>query len=307
MRGKVIKSTGSFHWIVDEEGNQITCRLKGNIRLKNYKFTNPVAVGDEVVFEPSVGKEGLIEEILPRRNYIIRRSVKLSKQAHIIASNIDQAILVVTLAEPKTYAEFIDRYLVTAEAYHIPAILLFNKTDIYQSKEREELKFLMEIYLGIGYPCLAISASSDKDLDQVKELLQGKTTLFSGYSGVGKSTIVNRIDPSLNLRTGDISTHHGSGKHTTTNAEMHELKGVGFIIDTPGIKGLGVLDIRKEELSHYFLEMRAVLANCKYNNCVHIDEPGCAVKEAVEMGKIAESRYRSYLKIYYDEEGESYR
>lgn len=301
-KGRVIKSTGSFYAVQNEQGI-FNCRLKGNIRLKNYKFTNPVVVGDIVDFHKTEDKEGIIESIHERKNYIVRKSVNLSKQAHILAANIDLAILMVTLSEPKTYPEFIDRYLVTAEAYHIPAAIIFNKVDLHDESMDEELDELFELYSALEYSCYKIAANDSNSLDGVKDLFRDKTTLISGYSGVGKSTLINQLDPHLDLKTEKISEQHKSGKHATTFAEMHQIKDLGYIIDTPGIKGLGVLSIQKEELSHYFLEMRSLLPNCKFNNCVHIDEPCCAIKKALDMGEIQPSRYKSYLGIYYEDEG----
>jgi ribosome biogenesis GTPase len=301
-KGRVIKTTGSFYAVQNEQGI-FNCRLKGNIRLKNYKFTNPVVVGDIVDFHKTEDKEGIIESIHERKNYIVRKSVNLSKQAHILAANIDLAILMATLSEPKTYPEFIDRYLVTAEAYHIPAAIIFNKVDLHDESMDEELDELFELYSALEYSCYKIAANDSNSLDGVKDLFRDKTTLISGNSGVGKSTLINQLDPHLDLKTEKISEQHKSGKHATTYAEMHQIKDLGYIIDTPGIKGLGVLSIQKEELSHYFLEMRSLLPNCKFNNCVHIDEPGCAIKKALDMGEIQPSRYKSYLGIYYEDEG----
>lgn len=301
-KGRVIKSTGSFYAVQNEQGI-FNCRLKGNIRLKNYKFTNPVVVGDIVDFHKTEDKEGIIESIHERKNYIVRKSVNLSKQAHILAANIDLAILMATLSEPKTYPEFIDRYLVTAEAYHIPAAIIFNKVDLHDESMDEELDELFELYSALEYSCYKIAANDSNSLDGVKDLFRDKTTLISGNSGVGKSTLINQLNPHLDLKTEKISEQHKSGKHATTYAEMHQIKDLGYIIDTPGIKGLGVLSIQKEELSHYFLEMRSLLPNCKFNNCVHIDEPGCAIKKALDMGEIQPSRYKSYLGIYYEDEG----
>ena len=307
MKGRVFKSTGSFYWIRDEKGEEYICRLKGNIRLKNYKFTNPAAVGDIVEFAKTTVGEGNIEDILPRKNYIVRKSVNLSKQAHILASNVDQAVMIATLAEPKTYPEFIDRFLVTAEAYHIPAAIIFNKTDIYEKPMMDELQDLVATYETIGYPCFTISALKDEKLNEIRELLNGKTSLITGYSGAGKSTLINKLDPSMELKTQKVSTQHKAGLHTTTYAEMHKLDNSGYVIDTPGIKGIGVLGIKREELSHYFLEMRALLPGCKFNNCVHIDEPHCAIKNALKEKRIATSRYKSYLNIYMEDDGEIYR
>ncbi len=307
MKGTVIKTTGSFYWVKDSDKNILECRLKGNLRLKDYKFTNPVVVGDKVNIEESSSGDWLISGIEERRNYIVRRSINLSKQMHIIASNIDQAVLMATISHPKTYLEFIDRYLVTAEAYHIPSVIIFNKTDLYSEQELAELDEYFDLYTSIGYKCIKLSALKDENIDEVREMMKDKITLFSGYSGVGKSTLLNRLDSDLNLKTSEVSeAYDKSGKHTTTFAEMHEVKGVGMVIDTPGIKGLGVINIPKEEISHYFPEMLDLIPNCKFHNCLHIDEPKCAIKKAIEDGRISISRYKSYLSIY-DEEKEKYR
>lgn len=306
MKGTVTKTTGSFYWVRDDKNIIYECRLRGNLRLKDYKFTNPVVVGDSVIFEKSGESDYLIQSIEKRKNYIVRRSVKLSKQIHIIASNIDQAVLMITIAEPKTYLEFVDRYLVTAEAYHIPAVLLFNKADLCNEKEAEEMKAYINLYRKIGYKCIELSALKDDSFDEIKKIMKDKITLFSGYSGVGKSTLLNRLDPTLNIKTSEISESFKAGKHTTTFAEMHEVKNLGMVIDTPGIKGLSVIDIPKEEISHYFPEMLELLSECKFHNCTHIDEPSCAIKKALEEEKIDLSRYRSYLSIF-DEEADKYR
>lgn len=306
MNGVVVKTTGSFYRVRDPEGNFYECRLKGNLRLRDYKFTNPVVVGDKVSFNIRGADEYVISDLEERKNYIVRRSINLSKQIHIIAANIDQAVLMITLKNPKTYLEFIDRYLVTAEAYHIPSILLFNKTDIYSEKLKTELSEIVELYNKIGYKCIQLSALKDDGFEEIKNVLKEKITLFSGYSGVGKSTLLNRLDSSLNLKTSEVSEAFSGGKHTTTFAEMHEVKDIGMVIDTPGIKGLGVIDIPKEEVSHYFPEMLQDIDQCKFHNCTHIDEPSCAVKDLIEKGEIALSRYKSYLSIF-NEERDKYR
>ena len=300
MRGVVYKSTGSWYVVKGENGLFYECRIKGKFRIQGIKNTNPIAVGDFVLFElekKSVIEQGVIYEILPRTNYIIRRSVNLSKQTHIIASNIDCAFLVVTLNNPPTYTLFIDRFLATAEAYSIPTILLFNKIDTYNSDELAEIKYLAAMYRQIGYKCIGISAITGKNMNQVKELMIGKTSLISGHSGVGKSTLINTISPELNLRTASISEQHLQGQHTTTFAEMFDLDFQGRIIDTPGIKGFGVVDMQKEEVSDFFPEFFALKNQCKFNNCLHIDEPHCAVKQALERDELWWSRYRSYLQI----------
>lgn len=308
MEGQVIKSTGSWYSVRVESGALYNCRIKGKLRIKGIKSTNPVVVGDLVQFETEgEGDEGIIKDILPRKNYIIRKSINLSKRSHIIASNIDQALLMVTLTHPVTYSAFIDRFLVTAAAYHVPVVILFNKVDLLEDQDREQLEEWKTVYEKIGYTCHAISLHSDPDLELLNELMRDKVSVISGHSGVGKSTLINCLDPNIELRTSEVSDTHQSGVHTTTYAEMLTLASGAHIIDTPGIKGLGVIDIEKEILSHYFLEMLPLLPECRFNNCVHIKEPGCAVKAAVENGQIAEFRYKNYLGIYYDDVDEVYR
>ncbi len=305
MKGTVYKSTGSWYTVKTPEGEFYECRIKGKFRISGIKSTNPVAVGDHVAFElESTGDEtyGVINEIKERKNYIIRKSVNLSKQTHIIAANIDQVFLLVTLNNPKTYTSFIDRFLATAEAYDIPAILLFNKVDTYDADELAEIKYLAALYRDIGYTCVGISAKTGKNVDQVRDLMQGKTSMFSGHSGVGKSTLVNRIDPALDLRTAEISEQHMQGQHTTTFAEMFDLQDGSRIIDTPGIKGFGIVDMEKEEIGDYFPEFFELKSECKFNNCLHLDEPKCAVKDALERDELAWSRYRSYVDMVTGEE-----
>jgi len=308
MEGVVIKSTGTWLQVSENESRKvIDCRIKGKIRIKEGMLTtNPVAVGDRVKFEFESDGNGIISEVLPRKNYIIRKSVNLSRQAHIIASNIDQALLFFTIKQPDIPLGFIDRFLVTAEAYHIPVIILFNKSDIYNEEELETVKALMYQYEKIGYKCLIHSTINDSP-DVIISLLKDKVTLLTGHSGVGKSSLVNSVQPDLDLRTNDISSHHDKGQHTTTFAEMFELNFGGSIIDSPGIKGFGLIDMDKSELCHYFPEMRGLSDQCKFHNCKHINEPGCAIKKAVEEGKIWESRYYNYLSVYEDDEGENYR
>ncbi|WP_457617708.1 ribosome small subunit-dependent GTPase A [Lutibacter sp.] len=307
MKGVVIKSTGSWYTIYIENGKKIDCRLKGKFRIKGIKSTNPVAVGDYVNFEFEQGKEtGVINKIFDRKNYIIRKSVNLSKQTHIIAANIDTAFLLVTLDSPPTSAGFIDRFLATAEAYNIPAVIIFNKIDMCTGALLEKKKALENIYTTIGYRCIDISATKNINIDKLIALMKGKTTMFSGHSGVGKTTLINAIGPSLNLKTAEISKQHKQGLHTTTFAEMFELSFGGFIIDTPGIKGFGVVDFEPQEISHYFVEFFKLSSKCKFNNCLHINEPKCAVKEALENNEIAHSRYNSYLQIIAGDE-EHYR
>ena len=309
MKGVVYKSTGSWYTVKSLQGTFYECRIKGKFRIEGLKSTNPIAVGDWVVFEiETKGDEtiGVISKIEKRDNYIVRKSVNLSKQTHIIASNIDIAFLLITLKDPPTFTTFIDRFLVTAEAYHIQAVLLFNKVDTYNEEELLEVKFLAALYRGIGYQCLGISAKTGKNIDVVKQLMTNKVTMFSGHSGVGKSTLINKIEPSLNLKTSEISEQHHQGQHTTTFAEMFDLSFGAQIIDTPGIKGFGIVEVEREELADYFPEFFRLKEHCKFNNCLHLEEPKCAVKEALENEEIAWSRYKSYLQILEGEEG-SYR
>ncbi len=304
MKGKVIKSTGSWYSVLVESGKIVECGIKGKFRIAGIKTTNPIAVGDNVELEMEADGRGVIHKVDERKNYIIRKSINLSKQSHIIAANVDQAFLIVTLAFPRTSAGFIDRFLLTAEAYHIPTSIIFNKVDLFEDdvKAMTELDAFISIYEKIGYKCYKVSATKNKAIDVLKELTKDKITLVSGHSGVGKSTLVNAMDSRLDLRTGEISDMHSKGKHTTTFAEMHPLAYGGFIIDTPGIKELGLVDMEKEEISGYFPEMRALKNQCKFNNCIHINEPKCAVIEAVEKGEIAQSRYNSYIGIMNGEE-----
>lgn len=309
MNGTVYKSTGSWYTVKAENGEFYDCRIKGKFRIKGIKSTNPVAVGDNVKFEiEHIGDEtiGIIATIEDRKNYIIRKSVNLSKQTHIIAANLDQVFLLVTLNNPKTYPVFIDRFLATAEAYDITVTLLFNKIDTYSPEELDEVKYLAKLYRDIGYTCIGISARTGKNVDQVKELMKGKTSMFAGHSGAGKSTLINSIEPTFDIKTAEISEQHMQGQHTTTFAEMFDLSFGGRIIDTPGIKGFGVVDMEKEEIGDYFREFFALKGGCKFNNCLHLDEPGCAVKEALEKGTISWSRYKSYVQMLTGEE-ESYR
>ncbi|NGX84595.1 ribosome small subunit-dependent GTPase A [Aequorivita sp. KMM 9714] len=305
MKGIVYKSTGSWYSVKAEDGTFYDCRIKGKFRIGGIKSTNPVAVGDHVLFDvDKKGDEtvGVIKHIEERENYIIRKSVNLSKQTHIIASNIDVAFLLITLNNPPTFTTFIDRFLVTAEAYHINAVLLFNKVDTYNEDELLEIKYLAAVYRNIGYECIGISATTGKNIDKVKAIMKDKVTMFSGHSGVGKSTLVNAIEPGLDLKTSKISEQHLQGQHTTTFAEMFDLSFGGQIIDTPGIKGFGVVEIDKEELGDYFPEFFELKEHCKFNNCLHVEEPHCAVKEALETEEIAWSRYKSYLQILEGEE-----
>jgi len=300
MQGLITKSTGSWYQVQTPDGQKIDCRIKGKFRIKGITTTNPIAVGDIVDFEMEPDREdGVITNLHQRKNYIIRKAINLSKQAQIIAANLDQAILVVTLASPRTSLGFIDRFLVTAEAYDIPARLVFNKLDLFSDEGLEVLADYKAIYEDIGYPCFEVSAIEGTNISQVQDLLKDKVTLFSGHSGVGKSSLINALLPELDLRTHMVSDWSDKGMHTTTFAEMFELPQGGFIIDTPGIRELGVIDIEKQELGHFFPEMRERMNQCRFNNCRHINEPGCAVLEALEEGGITLSRYESYLSIYH--------
>jgi ribosome biogenesis GTPase len=309
-RGTVIKSTGSWYKVVDTNGKYWDCRIRGKLRIAGIKSTNPIAVGDEIEFveeEKEEGDVGVIKKILPRKNYIIRKSINLSKRSHILAANIDHVYLLVTLVSPQTQTGFIDRFLVTAEAYHIPVTLLFNKIDLYDSQELEEMEALKSIYEQVGYRCLTVSATRESSVNFLKEEIAGKKVMFGGHSGVGKSTLVNTLDENLNLKTGQISKSHSSGLHTTTFAEMFALESGGYIIDTPGIRAFGLIDFDKKELSHYFPEMRELLDECKFNNCQHINEPKCAVKRAFVEDEIPGSRYMNYLKMMEEDENETFR
>ena len=310
MLGTVYKSTGSWYTVKSADTGFYQCRIKGKFRIKGIKSTNPVAVGDEVEFElETVGEEtlGVITGISERRNYIIRKSVNLSKQTHIIAANLDQVFLMVTLYNPTTFTSFIDRFLVTAEAYGIPAVLLFNKMDLYDDEQAVEVEYLIALYRKIGYPCIEICAKQGTNVTQVMEMMKGKTSMFSGHSGVGKSTLINKMEPELRLKTSEISSQHLQGQHTTTFAEMYDLSFGAKIIDTPGIRGFGIVDMDKEEIGDYFPEFFALKSACKFNNCLHLDEPKCAVKAALESGELPWSRYRSYVQMLEEDTTESYR
>jgi len=309
MVGIVYKSTGSWYTVKAENGEFYECRIKGKFRIKGIKSTNPVAVGDLVRFEvETIGDDtnGIIHEIEDRKNHIIRKSVNLSKQTHIIAANLDQVFLLVTLNNPPTSPVFIDRFLITAEAYEIPVILLFNKVDTYAPEELDEIKFLAALYRNIGHTCIGISAATGKNVEKVKEMMIGKTSMFSGHSGVGKSTLVNALEPDLDIKTKQISQQYLQGQHTTTFAEMFDLSFDARIIDTPGIKGFGIVDMKKEEIGDYFPEFFELKQYCKFNNCIHVDEPKCAVKDALKTSDIAWSRYNSYLQMIKGED-ENYR
>jgi ribosome biogenesis GTPase len=305
MTGIVYKSTGSWYFVKSDDGQFHQCRIKGKFRIKGIKSTNPIAVGDKVIFDlEKKGDEetGVIKKILDRENFIVRKSVNLSKQTHIIAANIDLVFLLITINNPPTLTAFIDRFLVTTRAYRIETVLVFNKIDSYAIEERAEILYLKDIYEAIGYRCIEVSATENTNVDVLKELMTGKTSMFVGHSGVGKSTLVNAIEPNLDLKTQEISDQHKQGQHTTTFAEMFDLSFDAKIIDTPGIKGFGVVDMDKYELGDYFPEFFALKQYCKFNDCLHLKEPHCAVKEALEEEEISWSRYRSYLQILEGEE-----
>lgn len=308
MRGLVIKNTGSWYQVKTDNGKIIECKIKGNFRLKEIKSTNPVAVGDYVHIAINPEGTAFIHEIEDRKNYIIRRSSNLSKQSHILAANLDQCMLIVTVNYPETSTIFIDRFLASAEAYRIPVKLIFNKTDAYNEDELRYLDALISLYTHIGYPCFKVAALKNEGIEEIKKELQGKVTLLAGHSGVGKSTLINRILPSLKIKTAEISLYHNKGTHTTTFSEMYPIvENDGYLIDTPGVKGFGVFDMEKEEISHYFPEIFKISADCRYNNCTHQQEPGCAVRNAVEQHLISESRYNSYLNMLEDKEEGKYR
>ncbi len=301
-KGIVTKSTGSWYKVLSNN-NYYNCIIRGKLRVRGFKSTNPLAVGDRVSFFLTQGEEGVITQILERRNCIVRQATNLSKRMHLLACNIDQAIIVVSLKSPETPIEFIDRFLVSTEVYGIPAKIIFNKIDIYNESEKKLMQELTVIYEKIGYNCYQISSKENINIDKIKDLLADKISAFAGNSGVGKSTLINKINPGLNLKTEEISQKHHTGKHTTTFAEMFRLDFGGFIIDTPGIRAFGTSFIDKETIAHNFPEMFNLLGKCKYYNCRHIDEPGCAVKEAFENGEIAFSRYKSYLSMMLETKG----
>lgn len=307
MKGLVIKNTGSWYSVKTDDGQVIESKIKGNFRLKGIRSTNPVAVGDRVELITNQEGTAFISAIEDRRNYIIRKSQNLSKQSHILAANVDQAFLIVTVNHPQTSTIFIDRFLASAEAYRVPVVLVFNKTDLLTEEELHYERMMMTLYQTIGYACYEISAATGAGIDRLIPLLQDKVTLLSGNSGVGKSTLINQILPGVNLRTAEISDAHNTGMHTTTFSEMLELPDGGYLIDTPGIKGFGTFDMEPEELTGYFKEIFKFSEGCKFNNCTHTHEPGCAVLAAVENHYIAESRYRSYLNMLEDKDENKYR
>lgn len=299
MTGTVFKSTGSWYWVKTESG-MIKCRIKGKLRLAGIKSTNPVAVGDVVDIEMEDDNEGLIKSIQDRRNYIVRKSVNLAKRTHVIAANLDQAILIATLVSPKTFPQFIDRFLVTAEAYSIPAIIVFNKIDLYSEEELADLEFFTAVYSDIGYKVIHTSAETGEGIEKFQEILKDKVSLLSGHSGVGKSTLVNKIQSDLDLKTSPISESHQQGQHTTTFAEMFSLDMGGEIVDSPGIRGFGLVNMEKEEIGDYFPEFLKLKSECKFHNCLHLEEPGCAIKKALEENRISYTRYESYLSLMED-------
>ena len=307
MKGLVVKNTGSWYVVKTDEDTLVDCKIKGNFRLKGIRSTNPVAVGDWVTIAPNKEATAFITEIEDRKNYIIRKSTNLSKQSHIIAANVDVALLVVTVSRPVTSTVFIDRFLASAEAYRVPVILVFNKTDLLTPEERHYQEMMMTLYETVGYHCVELSAETGEGVEQLLPLLQGKVSVLSGNSGVGKSTLINRIIPGLQLRTAEISDAHQMGMHTTTFSEMLSLPEGGWLIDTPGIKGFGTFDMEPEELTGYFKEIFEFSHQCRFNNCTHTHEPGCAVIEAVKNHYMAESRYQSYLSMLEDKEEGKYR
>lgn len=317
MTGLVIKNTGSWYVVRTDDGQLFDCKVKGNFRLKGIRSTNPVAVGDRVSITPGTdGKTALIDTLEDRKNYIIRKASNLSKQSHIIAANVDQAALIVTISHPETSTTFIDRFLASAEAYRVPVVLIFNKTDIYSEDEFRYLQAITALYESLGYPCLSCSASTGEGIEAIYQVFVGKTTLLSGNSGVGKSTILNQLIPDANVKTAEISSAHDTGMHTTTFSEMYSLLPMansqqpmfkGAIIDTPGIKGFGTFDMERTEVSHYFREIFQIGQECRFGDCTHTNEPGCAVLQAVEEHRIAQSRYTSYLSMLEDKDAEKYR
>ena len=307
MRGLVVKNTGSWYTVKTDDGRLVNSKVKGNFRLRGIRSTNPVAVGDRVEIVENAEGTAFITEIQDRTNYIIRKSPNLSKQSHIIAANVDQALLVVTVNYPQTSTTFIDRFLASAEAYRVPVVLLFNKTDLLTADERRYQDMMMELYRTVGYQCRAISAETGEGVAELVGLLAGKVSVLSGNSGVGKSTLINRILPGANLRTAEISDAHNQGTHTTTFSEMLLLPSGGYLIDTPGIKGFGTFDIEPAELTGYFKDIFRFSKDCRFSNCTHTHEPGCAVLRAVEEHYIAQSRYQSYLSMLADKDESKYR
>jgi len=308
MQGLVIRNTGSWYTVRMNDGQLFDCKVKGNFRIKGIRSTNPVAVGDhvDVTLQPD-GQTGLINNILDRRNYIIRKASNLSKQSHIIAANVDLAVLVVTVAHPETSTTFIDRFLASAEAYRVPVLLCFNKLDVLSEDERRYMEAVQFLYTQLDYPCVSCSARTGEGIDELLGHLKGKTTLLSGNSGVGKSTLLNRLVPEAQVRTAEISVTHDMGQHTTTFSQLFDLPGGGALIDTPGIKGFGTFDMERTEVSHYFREIFQISSDCRYGDCTHTHEPGCAVLQAIEEHRIASSRYQSYLSMLEDKDETKYR
>ena len=297
-KGIVLKSTGSRYRVLYGDGKIIDCSIKGKLRIKEFRTTNPVAVGDNILFEiEKKTNSGIITEVLDRRNWILRKASNLSKHSQIIAANIDQVFLMITIILPETPVEFIDRFLITAEAYRVPAKIIINKTDLYGENEVAKMEYLEALYKNIGYECIRLSLKEETNMDVLKQLMKGKTSLISGNSGVGKTTLLNAFNPLLKLKTAEISNYHKQGKHITTFPEMHKMPFDGYVIDTPGIRGFGVVDMERNEIYHFFREIFTISKECRFNNCLHLDEPGCAVRDAVEKGEIAFLRYKSYLNI----------
>ena len=308
MHGKVIRNTGSWYEVRTDDGRILECKVKGNFRLRGIRSTNPVAVGDGVtVREGAAGEAAFITEIDERRNYIIRKASNLSKQSHILAANVDLAVLVITIARPETTTTFIDRFLASAEAYRVPVVLLFNKMDDLTEEERSVADYLMAMYRLVGYDCYAVSALREEGIDALREIMKDKTTLLAGHSGVGKSTLMNVLIPGANVKTAAISDAHGAGMHTTTFSELRDLPFGGSIIDIPGIKGFGTFNMEPEEVAHFFRDIFEISHNCRFNNCMHINEPGCAVLEALENHQLSPSRYASYLSMLEDKDESKYR
>lgn len=307
MQGLVIRNTGSFYQVKTSDGEIVNCRIKGKFRIQGIKSTNPVAVGDYVTFSVTPEGEGLISEIAERKNYVVRRPANLSKQRHIIAANVDQALLIVTVNYPETSTTFIDRFLATCEAYRVPAKIIINKKDLYSEEELEYMRNLMFLYEQIGYQCFAVSALTGEGVENIRSLLSGSVSLLSGNSGVGKSSLINAVCPDFKAKTGEISEIHNKGMHTTTFSEMFELDEGTYLIDTPGIKGFGTIDFEKDEVGHFFPEIFRISKDCRFGNCTHVHEPGCAVIKAVEESYISQSRYNSYLSVMEDCDAGKYR